>query len=286
MKTKHVWALVMPALLLFVLIFLVPFLLLIVKSFQTYVPGTLISDSSFTWENYTQLFSDGYYFKIYYRTIRIAVISTLAVLVLSYPLSIFLSSMNAKVRGIFMTISILPMIGGAMIQTMGWFAMLMRYGTINSFLLGLHIIKNPIQFLGTELGVIIGLVQSFLPMMIYPLVSSLLAIDREIYDSARTLGARPPKIFFSVTIPLSAPGAMAGAILVFMACLTSFVTPSSLGQGKIQVFGTYAYQQAIQVMNWPFSSSYAIFFILSMGIVVLALNLLARGLRRKRCGNM
>lgn len=265
-----------------VLIFVIPLFFLVAKSFQAYVPGTLVSPPGFTLENYINLVSDPYYWSVYLRTLRISVVSTLAILVLSYPLSVFISKRKARTRGFFLTLVILPMIGGAMIQTMGWFATLMRYGFLNSVLLAIGLISEPITFLGTELGVEIGLVQAFMPMMVYPLTSSLLQIDRDVVDAARTLGAGRFTVFSKITFPLTLPGVAAGSVLVFMACLTGFVTPSSLGQGKIQVFGTYAYQQAMQVMNWPLSSSFSIFFIILIALASLVVSVVCRKCAERR----
>ena len=265
-----------------VLIFVIPLFFLVAKSFQAYVPGTLVSPPGCTLENYINLVSDPYYWSVYLRTLRISFVSTLVILVLSYPLSVFISKRKARTRGFFLTLVILPMIGGAMIQTMGWFATLMRYGFLNSVLLAIGLISEPITFLGTELGAEIGLVQAFMPMMVYPLTSSLLQIDRDVVDAARTLGAGRFTVFSKITFPLTLPGVAAGSVLVFMACLTGFVTPSSLGQGKIQVFGTYAYQQAMQVMNWPLSSSFSIFFIILIALASLIVSVVCRKCAERR----
>ncbi len=277
MRKKSYFWLILPALMFIILVFFVPLYFLVSKSFQTFIPGSLFTEKTFTIENYSTIFKDSYVLNVYLRTLYIAFISSLIIFVLAYPISLWISKLDKQYRGFVMTLVILPMIGGAMIQTMGWFTILMNYGLLNSILRNLHLIDKPIAFLGTNRGVIIGLVQAFLPMMIYPLTSSLLAIDPEILEAARTLGAKPMKVFFKITLPLSLPGALAGTILVFMACLTSFVTPSSLGQGKIQVFGTYAYQQAMLVMNWPFASAYSIFFLIMIGIVFIGCTRLAKG---------
>ncbi|MCY1152822.1 MAG: ABC transporter permease [Sphaerochaetaceae bacterium] len=277
MKKKSYFWLTVPALMFIVLVFFIPLFFLISKSFQTYIPGSLFTDRKLTFDNYKIIFKDSYVVSVYLRTLYISFISTLVIFVLGYPISLWISRLNKKYRGFIMTLVILPMIGGAMIQTMGWFTILMNYGVLNSILRNLNLIDNPIAFLGTNRGVIIGLVQSFLPMMIYPLTSSLLAIDPQILESARTLGAKPMRVFYKVTFPLSRPGALAGTILVFMACLTSFVTPSSLGQGKIQMFGTYAYQQAMLVMNWPFASAYSIFFLIMVGIIFIGCTKMVKG---------
>lgn len=281
MKSKYALLLMLPALLVLIFIFIIPLFFLLSKSFQTYIPGSLFTDPSFTLENYKQIILDPYFLSIYWRTIRIALISTLIIFILSYPVSIFVVKLNSRIRGFMMTLIILPMIGGAMIQTMGWFSILMRYGILNTILQKLHLVSSPMNFLGSEVGVVIGLIQAFLPMMIYPLTSSLLAIDKDIIAGAKTLGAHPFTVFYKIVLPLSLPGAIAGSILVFMACLTCFVTPSSLGQGKIQVFGTYVYQQAMQVMNWPLSSAFSIFFIFVMGLAVLVLNISVKAMKEK-----
>ena len=271
-----------PATLLLVIIFLVPFFQLLITSFWTYVPGTVLPKTAFTFENYTRVITDTYNLSVYKETVLISLLATVVTFVLAYPLARLIAKQKAAVKSLLFVLVILPMIGGAMIQTLGWMTLLMRYGAINGTLRSLGIIHQPIAFLGNELGIIIGLVQSFLPLMIIPLVASLGAIDESIENAARSLGANAIRVFFEVTFPLSLPGAIAGSILVLMANLTSFVTPSMLGQGKIQVFGTYAYQEAIQVMNWPFSSAFAIFFIVFTGLVALLVSYLSRAMTRSR----
>jgi ABC-type spermidine/putrescine transport system permease subunit I len=179
-----------------------------------------------------------------------------------------------------LTLIALPMIGGAMIQTMGWMAMMMRYGMLNGILMGLGLAKEPVAFLGSELGIVIGLVQSFIPLMVLPLVTSLGAIDVTLEDAAKSLGANSFRTFFEVVLPLSLPGAAAGTLLTLMMNLTMFVTPSILGQNKIMVFGTIAYQQAISVGNWPFASAFAIFFIMSVFIISMLASWITRAIQK------
>ena len=270
MHSKAKWplfVLLLPASLIIGVIFILPFFFLAIQSFWTY-ESSFVAEPIFTWANYAKLFSDEYYFGIYLRTVKISLISTAITLVLSYPLARFISRLRTGMKGFLLSLVALPMIGGAMIQTMGWMAMMMRYGMLNGILMSLGITKEPVAFLGTELGIIIGLVQSFIPLMVLPLVTSLGAIDVSLEDAAKSLGANSFKTFFKVVFPLSLPGALSGTILTLMMNLTMFVTPSILGQNKIMVFGTIAYQQAISVGNWPFASAFAIFFILSVGIFI------------------
>lgn len=268
-KTLGLVALLTPATLIIGIIFLIPFFQLILYSFWSYIPGSLIPQRIFTFENYIRIFSDEYYFNIYLRTAKISLISTAITLVLAFPLARFISRQPTGKKGFLIALVTLPLIGGAMIQTMGWLAMLLRYGVINGSLLALGMISEPINWLGTEWGIIIGLVQSFIPLMVLPLVATLGAIDSNLEDAAKSLGAGPIKTFFSIVFPLSLPGVISGSVLVLMVNLTMFVTPSILGQGRIQVFGTLVYQRAIQVMNWPFASAYALFFMFVVAVIAL-----------------
>lgn len=282
MRPKAKWPLVvllLPALLIIGLIFLVPFVLLAIQSFWTY-QSSFVAEPVFTLENYLKLFADPYYLGVYGRTVKLSLISTAITLVLAFPLARTISRQPTGKKGFLLSLVALPMIGGAMIQTMGWMTMMMRYGLINGSLLAIGLIQEPIDFLGTELGIVIGLVQSFIPMMVLPLVASLGAIDKSLEDAAKSLGANSFRTFFEVIFPLSLPGVISGAILVLMVNLTMFVTPSILGQNKIQVFGTIAYQQAIAVGNWPFASAFAIFFILMIGIAVFIGRWLTSALQR------
>lgn len=271
MRQKKIWPLfllILPATLVIGIIFLAPFGLLVLQSFWTY-KSSFISTPSFNLANYAKLFTDSYYLGVYGKTLQLSLISTAITLVLAYPLARFISRLPVGKKGFLLSLVALPMIGGAMIQTMGWMTMMMRYGMINGMLMAIGLIDKPITFLGSELGIIIGLVQSFIPMMVLPLVTSLGAIDVSLEDAAKSLGANNVRTFLSVVFPLSLPGAVAGTVLVLVSNLTMFVTPSVLGQNKIQVFGTLAYQQAIAVGNWPFASAFAIFFILMIGLFAL-----------------
>jgi putative spermidine/putrescine transport system permease protein len=267
MLPKSKWplyVLLLPGILIIGITFLLPFVLLAMQSFWTY-KSIFMFEPIFTFANYAKLFTDSYYLAVYGRTIKLALISTAITLVLAYPLARYISRLSTGSKGFMLSLVALPLIGGAMIQTMGWMTMMMRYGIINGSLLAIGLIDQPITFLGSELGILIGLVQSFIPLMVLPLVASLGAIDSSLEDAAKNLGANPMRTFFEVVFPLSLPGVIAGTVLTLMANLTMFVTPSILGQNKIMVFGTLAYQQAIAVGNWPFASAFAIFFLLMVG---------------------
>jgi len=277
-KTIPLIALLTPGTLLMVLVFLVPFGYMLVYSFWGFVPGSYLPDKHFTLENYIRIFADPefYYLKTYLRTLKIASISTGIILVLAYPVARFISRQKTGPKGFWLIIALMPMLGGAMIQTLGWVAVLQRGGVINGTLMALGLIKYNIAFIGTQEAIIICLIQAFLPIMLIPLVAALGSIPPSMEEAAKSLGANRFRVFFEVIFPLSLPGAIAGTILVLMANLTMFVTPSLIGVRKVQVFGTFAYQTAVLLMHWPFGSAYAITFIVLMGLLALAL---MKGLR-------
>lgn len=278
MNTTKKWVpylLISLSAILLLVFFLVPFGQLVLYSFWENVPGSNIPRPAFTLQNYYHLLVEEgpYYLKIYGNTLRLAVISTAVTFCVSYPLAWYISQKRGMLKSLLIIFMMLPMIGGAMIQTLGWIIMLSPIGVINGLLMSLHLIEMPIRFLGAESGVIIGLIQSYIPMMVLPLVTAMGTLDPNLEDAARSLGAGFFTSFFRVTVPLTLPGAIAGGVLVFLANLTSFVTPQLLGQGKIPVFGTVAYTQGIEVMNYPFASAFALFpmAILLVGMVLYKL---------------
>lgn len=275
MSTRKKWVpylLISLSTILLLVFFIIPFGQLVLYSFWKNVPGSNIPEMTFTLENYYHLLIEegAYYFKIYGNTIRLAVTATLITFVISYPLAWYISKKRGMVKSFLIILMMAPMIAGAMIQTLGWIIMLSPTGFINGLFMSLHLVDTPIRFLGEESGVVIGLVQSYIPMMVLPLTTAMGTLDPNLEDAARSLGAGFFTSFFKVTVPLTLPGAIAGGILVFLANLTSFVTPQLLGQGKIPVFGTVAYTQGIDVMNYPFASAFALFpmAIALIGIIV------------------
>ena len=287
MSTTKKWVpylLISLSVLLLLAFFVVPFCQLVLYSFWEMVPGSNIPKPTFTLANYHTLLVEerAYYFGIYWNTIRLAVIATAVTFVVSYPLAWYIAKQKGMLKSFLIILMMLPMIGGAMIQTLGWIIMLSPLGVINGFLINLNIITTPIKFLGEELGVVIGLVQSYIPMMVLPLVTAMGTLDPHVEEAARSLGAGFFTSFFRVTVPLTLPGAIAGGILVFLSSLTSFVTPQLLGQGKIPVFGTMAYTQGIEVMNYPFASAFALFPMAVLLVGMLLYKFILKRIFRKK----
>ena len=257
----------LPATVLVSFAFLIPLGHLVVFSFWKAVPGSNLPDRVFSLDNYERILTDPYYLEIYLQTIRISFISTSLSLLLGFPLALYISRQDGMKKGVLMVLVLLPTVGGGLIQALGWIVLLLPFGVVNGTLLELNLISRPMRLLGNDVGIILGLTQAFMPMMVLPIVAVLGRIDQSLGRAATSLGASPWRVFREVTWPLSRPGVVAGTVLVFMAHLTSFVTPLLLGQGKIQTYSTVAYQQAVEVLDYPFASAFALLpFVVVFGI--------------------
>ncbi len=269
-----------PAALLVGLVFLVPFGLLVLMGFWSQPPGSLIVDTSFTLENYIRIFSDDFYLRGLGTTIWLSVLATALSLLLGLPAAYFIVKRAGQFRGLLMALMLAPLVSGALLPTLGLVNLLSPLGVVNGVLKSLGLISSSVELLGNATGILIGLVQSFLPLMVLPLVTVLDRLPADFEDAAMSLGASRVHVWRRVLLPLAMPGIIAGSLLVFCAALTSFVTPQILGQGKVATFATMAYQQASLVLDWPIASALAVVMLLMLaviGLVAWQLQRLARG---------
>ncbi len=281
MRRQIAHLLLAPATLLMVVVFLAPFLLLVAMGFWSQPPGSLLIDTSFTLKNYARIFGDDYFLRGLWTTIWLSVVTTALSALIGLPVAYFVVMRSGRLRGLIMALLLVPLVSGALLPTLGLMNLLSTLGVVNSVLKMLGLITSSLELLGNAIGIIIGLIQSFLPLMVLPLVTVLDRLPREYEQAAMSLGAPRHQVWRQVLLPLSAPGLIAGGLLVFCASLTSFVTPQILGQGKVATFATMAYQQASLVLDWPFASALAVVMLVMLGLIVFGAWLLQRALRRR-----
>ena len=258
-----------PAVALIAVMFLLPFALVLLTGFWSQKPGSWLVDDSFTLVNYRRLANDPYFATVVGRTLRVSATATITCLVLGFPLALWIARASGQKRGLLIVLVLLPVVCGALVQTLGLVNLLGNTGIVNGGLRAVGLIGPSIRLLGDEWGVQIGLVQAFLPLMVLPLVGLLGRIPPELASAAATLGAPPWRVLARITVPLAMPGIAAGCILVFAASLTSFVTPQVLGQGHVPLFGPLVYQQAALVLDWPFASALAAMMLACLAVVAL-----------------
>ena len=206
------------------------------------------------------------YAKIFFRSIRLALITVFFTLLICYPAALWISNLNPKLRNFFIFLITLPFFASLVVRLFAWMIILKPSGILNQFLLGLNIIDEPFLMLFTEGAVIVGMIYVLIPFMFLPLYASIEKIDPKLLEASKDLGANKFKTFYRVTLPLSLPGIMAGSILVFIPSLGNFIVPDLLGGAKVVMIGNLIEQAFINGRNWPFGS--AISMILMTTVVI------------------
>ena len=231
-----------------------------------------------TGENFARLLGEYYYRAIIFRTLKIAGLTALFSLLLGYPLAYFLARTRSIWRGVLMFLVIAPLMTGVIVRTYGWIVLLGAQGTVNTTLLWLGFVDQPVKILETELAVLIALVHILMPYMVFPLFSSLAGQDPNVEKAAATLGAGRWRTFFEVTLPLSRSGILMGSALVFTLTAGAVVTPALLGGQNVQMLGQTIYDLVLSTLNWPFASAVASILVLCQFSIIF---LYFRGGRRR-----
>jgi len=246
--------------------FLVPLVYLLAVSFAQRSPyGTV------QWRlglgNYARAFQP-LYLEVYWRSLWIALWTTALCALLGYPVAYVLAlRISARWKSALLMLVVIPFWTSFLIRTYAWMVILRSEGVINNLLLALHLIHEPVRLLYTPLAVFIGLVYGELPFMILPLYAVLQRLDPALLEAAADLGASRWRAFCRVTLPLSAPGLVAGAVLVFISSVGAFITPDLLGGARSMMVGNLIQNQFALVRDQPFGSAVA--FLLTLVVLVL-----------------
>ena len=227
----------------------VPFVIII------YYGVTVENDAgvvSVSFENLKR-FADPMYLKVFLRSIKIALISTMVCLLIGYPVAYILSRSASKYKGLIMLLIMMPMWMNFLLRTYSWMSLLENSGIINSILQALGLDK--VQFLYNEGAVTFGTVYNFLPFMIMPINTTLLKLDDSLLEAAYDLGAKPAQRFFRITSPFSMPGVLSGIAMVFVPSVTTFVISQLMGGGKVPLIGDIIEKQFRVVNDWHFGAT-------------------------------
>ena len=204
--------------------------------------------------NYLRLL-DPLYLSILIYSAWTAALTTIGTLLIGYPLAYYIARAPRRQRSFLIFLILIPFWTNFLIRIYAWIMILRTEGLLNSFLLSVGLIHTPLEILYTPLAVIIGMVYEFLPFMILPLYASLEKIEPSLFEAAADLGARPWKIFFRITLPLSLPGMIAGSILVFIPAMGMFVVPDLMGGAKTLLVGNLIKNQFLTARDWPFGAA-------------------------------
>ncbi len=266
-------------------LFLVPFIIVLKISLSdaaiSIPPYTPTLDFSGGWEalkqffskldieNYVFLTEDDLYWKAYASSLKIAIISTLATLVVGFPIAYGMARASDEWRPTLMMLVILPFWTSFLIRVYAWIGILSTEGFLNQFLMWIGVINEPLSIMNTELAVYIGIVYTYLPFMVLPIYSTLEKMDASLLEAAEDLGCTRTSSFWLVTIPLSRPGMIAGCFLVFIPALGEFVIPSLLGGSQTLMIGKVLWEEFFNNRDWPVASSVAVILLLLLVIPII-----------------
>lgn len=255
-----------PYLLWSILFILVPlFMVLFYSLFESTASGYVLNSAGY------RKFMDPLYLEVLWRSVVIAVKSTLLCLLVGYPLALILSRMTPRWQKTLVMLIILPMWMNFLLRTYAWIPILGRNGLINTILGSLGM--APLNLLFNENAVLLGMVYNFLPFMVLPIYTVLMKIDRHLIEAAEDLGANRVVVFRRIILPLSVPGLISGIMMVFMPAVSTFVISDLLGGSQITLIGNLIKDQFQTVYDWNFGS--AISMIL-MVIILLSMSILNR----------
>lgn len=213
-------------------------------------------------DNFVFLWEDNLYLKTYLNSVKISSISTVLCLLIGYPIAYGIVRSSPTARNIFLLMVILPFWTSFLLRVYAWMGLLADQGTINSLLIWLGIIDQPIRMLYTEFSVYVGIVYTYLPFMILPLYANMEKLDISLLEAAADLGAKPAVTFLTVTLPMTIPGIIAGSLLVFIPATGEYVIPDLLGGGNVQMIGRVLYNEFTANTDWPVASAVAIVLLL------------------------
>ncbi|MER8602031.1 ABC transporter permease subunit [Mesorhizobium sp. M1339] len=252
--------LTVPALAVLLVVFSVPLIQLFLTSLN--VPA-------FSLANYQAFFSRPAYVRVLLQTVEISVVATAICLIIGYPMAYLMVAGSKQLRMTLIALVIIPYLTSGLVRTYAWIAILGDRGLINNLFLSLGIISSPLPLIYNRAAVYIGMVHIMLPMMILPLVSSMIGVDKSLVAAARSMGARPFTAFWRVFLPLTLPGIRSGCLLVFVVCLGFYITPAALGGLGDAMLSNFISSQMATSFNFAPAAT-ASFILLAVAVLVLS----------------
>ncbi|MGD2171348.1 MAG: ABC transporter permease subunit [Gammaproteobacteria bacterium] len=211
-------------------------------------------------DNFAYLWQDDLYAITYLNSLKISTISTILCLLLGYPIAYAIVRSSHTTKHILLMLIILPFWTSFLLRVYAWMGILADQGLINDIIRWFGF--EPVRLLYTETAVYIGIVYTYVPFMILPLYANMEKLDWELLEAAADLGARPTTTFFTVTLPMTVPGIIAGSLLVFIPATGEFVIPDLLGGGNVLMIGRVLYNEFNSNIDWPVASAVAIALLL------------------------
>jgi putative spermidine/putrescine transport system permease protein len=265
------WQLALPLALAFAALFVAPLLLLTAVSF--YNDDKITQPGFGSWAKF---FGDPFNYKVMADTLLLGVKTVCATVVIGYPLALVYLDLSPRLQKVLLFVIVMPLLLSVVVRTFAWIVMLGREGVVNSVLMGLGLISEPLKLLQTELGLVIALTQIEMPLMLLPLISVMSRLDPNLRDASAALGAARWRTLFTVILPLSMPGLIAGCLLVFASSTTAFISQTVIGGVRLIYLPLVIWQQSLVVYHWPLAAVASLALVVSVLSVVAALSWIGR----------
>ncbi|MDR7221943.1 ABC transporter permease [Aminobacter aminovorans] len=277
-EIRNRWYLSAPALIIILLAASGPLLIVLLYSFLTPGPyGDVVW--KFSTEGWVSVFLERDIFDdtlsfasahltIFWRSLKLAIMATVATLIFGFPTAYFIATRPERTRDIWLFLITIPFWTNLLIRTFAVLQVIRNEGLINTALINLGVIDQPIQMLYTDFAIMVGMVYVYLPLMVLPLYASMEKLDFRLVEAGYDLYATRWQVLKRIIFPLVRPGVVAGSILVFIPAIGAYVTPSVLGGGKNMMFANLIELQFGQGRNWPLGAALSITV---MAIVMVAL---------------
>ncbi|SEL98225.1 putative spermidine/putrescine transport system permease protein [Bosea lupini] len=270
-----------PGALVFLGLIVLPLVLTVILSFHAYDHTTGIKNE-FTLAHYAAVFSDDYYLGIFWRTLRLAALTTLICAVIGAPEAYILSRMRDPWRSVFLLVIIGPLLVSVVVRAFGWSMLLGSTGLVNQSLQGLGF--ESVRLLYTETAIVIALVHVMLPFMVIPVWTALQKLDPMVEAAAWSLGASHFTALRRVVLPQVSLGMLSGSLIVFGLSASAFAIPGLLGGRRLKMAATLVYDEYMHELNWPLGATIAIIVLAANLVIMLAYNRVIETRARKTLG--
>jgi putrescine transport system permease protein len=275
-------AVIAPPLFWLLLFFLIPFVIVLKISFAETQQAVPPYTPLLQWiqgrpqlhlhaSNYLYLLDDPLYVRAFLSSLKVAAISTVLCLLVSYPMAYCIARADASWRNTLLLLIVLPFWTSFLLRVYAWIGLLRNNGVINEVLMSLGIIHEPLVMLQTNFAMYVGIVYSYLPFMILPLYANLEKHEDALLEAAIDLGCTPWRAFLRITLPLSLPGIVAGSMLVFIPAVGEFVIPRLLGGTNSLMIGRVLWDEFFSNRDWPTASAVAIVLLLVLVAPIMVL---------------
>jgi putative spermidine/putrescine transport system permease protein len=267
-----------PAAALLIPFFAIPLGLLARNSFYRDDPitGGIVPD--LTLANYVTVLSDAYYLRVFSNTLLSALGVAILALAISYPFAWSLARAAGRTRSLLVWCVYMPIYASVIMRVFGWMIILGDSGALNQALLSWGLLGSPLRLMGEPVGMAVGLLHRYLPLMIIPLATALGKIDDSLLKASENLGARRAHTWTRVILPISIPGAMAGGQLVFAAVLSDYVVPVMMGTSRFQLLAPAIFYEATTNASWALAGAMGTAVLLCVVVFLLTVNLAMRRL--------